>query len=86
MVTDSHIQDDRNGIKFYRPEGENPKVDERSILGQRVHETELKVSGALSDPLPLPEPHDIVTPHLARYRDAFRPDALQGMRIGIYQN
>jgi phosphomannomutase len=28
MVTGSHIPDDRNGIKFYRPAGEMLKDDE----------------------------------------------------------
>ena len=32
MVTGSHIPFDRNGLKFYRPDGEITKQDERSIL------------------------------------------------------
>jgi phosphomannomutase len=31
MVTGSHIPDDRNGIKFYRPDGEIDKSDEAGI-------------------------------------------------------
>lgn len=86
MVTGSHIPDDRNGIKFYRPEGEILKDDEPGIIGQWVPKPELDASGALRDALPLPEPYDIVTPYLARYRDAFGPDVLKGMRIGVYQH
>ncbi|WP_309557493.1 phosphomannomutase [Erythrobacter fulvus] len=86
MVTGSHIPDDRNGIKFYRAEGEILKDDEQGIIGQRVPEPELNASGALLDATPLPQPHDIVAPYLARYRDYFGVDALKGMRIGVYQH
>ena len=36
MVTGSHIPDDRNGIKFNRPEGEILKADEAGIREQVV--------------------------------------------------
>ena len=32
MVTGSHIPFDRNGLKFYRPDGEITKFDEQTIL------------------------------------------------------
>src|SRR3546814_7107480 len=32
MVTGSHIPFDRNGLKFYRPDGEIDKLDEQAIL------------------------------------------------------
>ncbi|WP_052445035.1 hypothetical protein [Chromohalobacter japonicus] len=32
MITGSHIPFDRNGIKFYRPEGEITKADEQAIM------------------------------------------------------
>ncbi len=32
MVTGSHIPFDRNGLKFYRPDGEISKLDEEAIL------------------------------------------------------
>ena len=32
MVTGSHIPFDRNGLKFYRPNGEITKADEQAIL------------------------------------------------------
>lgn len=86
MVTGSHIPDDRNGIKFYRPEGEILKDDEPGILGQHVAEPELDASGALRDAAPLPKPFDVVAPYQARYLDVFGPDALKGRRIGVYQH
>ena len=36
MVTGSHIPDDRNGIKFNRPEGEVLKADEAGIREQLI--------------------------------------------------
>lgn len=39
MVTGSHIPADRNGLKFYRPDGEIDKADEAGILSVLVLET-----------------------------------------------
>jgi phosphomannomutase len=36
MVTGSHIPDDRNGIKFYRAEGEILKADEAGMRAQQI--------------------------------------------------
>ncbi|MBJ6889277.1 phosphomannomutase, partial [Vibrio cholerae] len=36
MVTGSHIPFDRNGLKFYRPDGEITKIDEQAILAAEV--------------------------------------------------
>ncbi|MCT7085273.1 phosphomannomutase, partial [Salmonella enterica subsp. enterica serovar Oranienburg] len=36
MVTGSHIPFDRNGLKFYRPDGEITKADELAILAAEV--------------------------------------------------
>ncbi len=36
MVTGSHIPFDRNGLKFYRPDGEITKTDEQAILDSSV--------------------------------------------------
>ncbi|EYB47298.1 hypothetical protein BU65_24160 [Escherichia coli] len=36
MVTGSHIPYDRNGLKFYTPEGEITKADEQEILLEDV--------------------------------------------------
>ncbi|UXM95131.1 phosphomannomutase [Bartonella sp. HY329] len=81
MVTGSHIPEDRNGLKFYRPDGEITKVDEQGILNC----------------LPLHAPYDDfeILPYssltaLDRYRQrAFSvlPFAsLSSMRIGVYQH
>ena len=44
MVTGSHIPDDRNGIKFYKPAGEIMKSDEAGIKAQSVDLPESKFS------------------------------------------
>ncbi|MEM0946641.1 MAG: phosphomannomutase [Pseudomonadota bacterium] len=79
MVTGSHIPDDRNGLKFYRTDGEVDKADEDRI-------------GADFEPLDADLPDAVPTlPGLAdayaqRYLDFFRPDALQGLRVGVYEH
>ncbi len=84
MVTGSHIPDDRNGIKFNRPEGEILKRDEAMIREQTV---------TLPEPFPVIDEKDLPSAdpaaervYLARYEAFFGPDALAGMRIGVYQH
>jgi hypothetical protein len=88
MVTGSHIPADRNGIKFYRPAGEVLKDDEAGMKEQAVTLPDGKFTdeGMLAVPAPLPEPVDVETAYLARYRDFFGADALAGLRIGVYQH
>jgi len=80
MVTGSHIPFDRNGLKFYRPDGEITKADEVAILGAEVEFDTLSV---------LPEL--IASPraaenYCARYASLFAADMLAGKRIGIYEH
>lgn len=44
MVTGSHIPFDRNGLKFYRPDGEITKSDEQAILTADVEFEECNCS------------------------------------------
>lgn len=80
MVTGSHIPFDRNGLKFYRPDGEITKADEQAILLANVEFA------------PLPElPTLTVRPEAARsycerYSSLFAADLLAGKRIGIYEH
>lgn len=80
MITGSHIPFDRNGIKFYRAEGEISKADE------------LAISAAVVD---VPEISAVTTPEInpvalqqfiRRYIDLFPADLLTGQRIGIYEH
>ncbi|MGL4404205.1 MAG: phosphomannomutase [Notoacmeibacter sp.] len=83
MVTGSHIPANRNGIKFYRPDGEIDKADEAAI-----------VAGAAKD-LATPEHSNAQIAHegeialaqyFARYAGVLPPDALRGQKIGVYQH
>lgn len=82
MVTGSHIPFDRNGLKFYRAEGEITKADEQRMLAFAPPPDlgALAARGALP-----PEDGRARALYLARYGEAF-DGALRGMRIGIYEH
>ncbi len=82
MVTGSHIPADRNGIKFYRPDGEIDKNDEQAIS---------KLASDLQDIDATPgeaEDHFAACVALfAKRNEALLPHgALSGRRIGVYQH
>lgn len=83
MITGSHIPEDRNGLKFYRPDGEIDKQDEAAIAhahdafergddhaGRRQANATMDVFGAYKD----------------RYVHFFGAGAFTGLRIGCYQH
>ncbi len=80
MVTGSHIPADRNGLKFYLPDGEIAKSHEAAILA---------ALGTVSDTA---EPGDglreegALAAYVARYVDAFGGQALTGLRVGVYEH
>lgn len=79
MITGSHIPFDRNGIKFYRPDGEITKVDERAILSEEVNVQPVR-------PM-LPEDSSKAREmYMERYTNLFPADLLQGKRIGLYEH
>ena len=82
MVTGSHIPEDRNGLKFYRPDGEITKADEAAILAA-LGDIETAAPGTPAVP-PVPEP-DAVERYRRRYREAFAPGILAGLRVAVYQ-
>ncbi|QLK45114.1 phosphomannomutase [Vibrio owensii] len=80
MVTGSHIPFDRNGLKFYRPDGEITKTDETNILNAK---SEFKT------PLVLPElkvDQKAAKQYVDRYLSLFAKNLLTGKRIGIYEH
>jgi len=88
MVTGSHIPDDRNGIKFYRPVGEILKPDEAGIRAQSVS---LPPGCFTSDGALLHPPRPVASPaayraYAKRYRDFFPAGCLAGRRIAIYEH
>jgi phosphomannomutase len=81
MVTGSHIPFDRNGLKFYRPEGEISKADEQSILTADVEVPSLEFNGKL--PVVLAKAAES---YKQRYLSLFSNDLLAGKIIGIYEH
>lgn len=79
MVTGSHIPFDRNGIKFYRAEGEISKADEAAIAEATVE------VAALDGELPTVNPAALAQ-FRQRYTDLFAADLLAGWRIGVYEH
>jgi len=80
MVTGSHIPFDRNGLKFYRPDGEITKQDEQAILNTSVD---------FLAPTQLPELtviNEAAELYIARYTSLFTNKPLINKRIGIYEH
>ncbi|GAB5506236.1 MAG: polysaccharide biosynthesis phosphomannomutase UppO [Rhizobiaceae bacterium] len=82
MVTGSHIPEDRNGLKFYRPDGEIDKHDEIAILAA---ESSLSAS-ACATTSPNKSSNQPWAHYLARAQSLLEAGALRGMRIGVYQH
>jgi len=79
MITGSHIPFDRNGIKFYRPDGEITKSDETAIADAVV------ALNKFSGELPLINPAAIEQ-YVQRYLDFFPAQYFRGMNLGIYEH
>ena len=90
MVTGSHIPDDRNGIKFNKVTGEVLKTDEQGMAGQTVELNDALFDNAgcflRRSPTPRAIRPEAGENYLSRYLNAFPPDSLQGMRVGVYQH
>lgn len=79
MVTGSHIPFDRNGLKFYRPNGEITKDDEYAIIHSEasckyftIQELQVSLLAAES--------------YIKRYTSLFSSPFLLNKRIGIYEH
>jgi phosphomannomutase len=83
MVTGSHIPGDRNGIKFYFPEGEILKKDEAPILR---HFSSLEGVVRSSPEKTAIEKIDLETPFVARYVDYFGAGLLKGQSVVLYEH
>jgi phosphomannomutase len=80
MVTGSHIPFDRNGLKFYRPDGEISKADEQMINTAQIEFTKLTTLAELTVNARAAE--DYIT----RYTSLFDSPWLTGIRLGIYEH
>ncbi|OBZ96984.1 phosphomannomutase [Pararhizobium polonicum] len=86
MITGSHIPADRNGIKFYRPDGEIAKADEQAI-GTEADRIK-------AQPVPIDATPGTAADHskqatalfLARNTAILSAGALSGLKIGVYQH
>lgn len=80
MITGSHIPFDRNGIKFYRPDGEITKADETAILN----------ADAAMPTLTTPQRNEISEAanqaYSERFTSWFPGEPLTGWRVGLYQH
>jgi phosphomannomutase len=89
MVTGSHIPDDRNGIKFYKPEGEVLKSDEQALSASEVKiaNGQFNASGSANQAYALPAVEQVAYRlFVQRYLDFFPANCLSGKRIAVYQH
>ncbi len=80
MVTGSHIPFDRNGLKFYRPDGEITKSDEASMLAcelQALSETDISLT--VENPQARAD-------YIQRYKNLLGEKALAGLKLAVYQH
>ena len=80
MVTGSHIPFDRNGLKFYRPDGEISKADEAAMLASEI--SPLNPSTAALPPEDLSAKHA----YMQRYLDLLGEGGLNGLTVALYQH
>lgn len=80
MVTGSHIPFDRNGLKFYRPDGEITKPDELSIWAAKAP------FSSLSQLEELVVDNSASKEYCQRYLSLFDKPFLCGKKIGIYEH
>lgn len=86
MVTGSHIPEDRNGLKFYRPEGEITKLDELGIINHLPEIVEVPTETADSKVELPPVDSTILSAYRNRCLNILPPNALEDLRIGVYQH
>src|SRR5690606_15673130 len=83
MVTGSHIPDDRNGLKFYRRDGEIDKNDEIAI--STVYAT-LPENLAFRHLYDTPLSSGAIDLYVKRYVGFVGLENLHGLRVGVYQH
>lgn len=84
MITGSHIPADRNGIKFYRPDGEIDKQDEMAIgdLARGLEDTKLSDQSSEAK-----NGADEANKLFCERNSALLPpNSLSGLKIGVYQH
>lgn len=86
MITGSHIPADRNGIKFYRPDGEIAKADEEAIgaAAAEITTQSVRIDATPGSAADHSEPAKAL--FLARNKAILPAGALSGLKIGVYQH
>ena len=82
MITGSHIPFDRNGLKFYRPDGEITKQDEQGILNEAVLYTSIGTNYYAE----LIQDNAAKFAYIARYSELFDAETLLNKKIGVYEH
>ena len=81
IVTGSHIPFDRNGIKFYRAEGEISKRDEYAIEHAEFQILDQQITAQL----PVLD-RNVEVHYVKRYTDFIGSNYLKGFRVAIYEH
>lgn len=81
MVTGSHIPFDRNGIKFYRSDGEISKADEVAMMALPIE----ALNEQFIDSLPSIN-LQAIRDYEQRYTDFFPQGILKGLKLGLYEH
>jgi len=80
MVTGSHIPFDRNGLKFYRPDGEISKSDESTMLACELQPLAIAVTALPTESLVAKNAY------IQRYKDLLGEGAFTGLKLAVYQH
>ena len=80
MVTGSHIPADRNGLKFYKADGEISKSDEVHLVAAVAAENPVATTEFRL------EPGDVLAAFVSRYTEFWDANTLRGMRIGVWEH
>jgi phosphomannomutase len=86
MVTGSHIPADRNGIKFYRADGEITKADEAAISGNAVKLMTDKKKPKYEPATGADKAGEAQAHFVARHRGLLPHNTLNGLKVGVYQH
>ncbi|MCM2291648.1 phosphomannomutase [Allorhizobium sp. BGMRC 0089] len=86
MVTGSHIPADRNGIKFYRPDGEIDKADEEALTALATTLVDDETANRVEEGSGEDHSVEAMTLFFKRYAGLLAADAFKGRSIGVYQH
>lgn len=83
MITGSHIPDDRNGLKFYRADGEIDKNDEQAIAR---HYQEIAKTDQAHALVNAKQDNQALAAYRQRYLRLFPANIFEKLAIGVYQH